>query len=293
MLYVYLTAMGCEQSVDIKVDSDAHKRKIDPTEIANLDVYVSTLSSAVASGLVVVKEFGLVSGTCARVKGQGGLNAQEAADVKKWAIENTHESESAKSMAIAKLRTKAKQAGANAVLGLQVDMESNEWRFGKEGRGLHSMTLATATGTACILADMNGVGQTMQVRPPGGGAPDAPPPKAPPASGFGGALGGAVVEIALPTGALGIKMNRVVGARHAVISSVAPGSPCERLLGLGDQITALGGVLGDVDCAGMTPSAITSALVAHKDTPGRLMHVIRAPATVVLASAGNCLYVDS
>ena len=286
--------MGSEQSVDIKVDSDAHKRKIDPTEIANLDVYVSTLSSAVASGLVVVKEFGLVSGTCARVKGQGGLNAQEAADVQKWAIRNTHESESAKSMAIAKLRTKAKQAGANAVLGLQVDMESNEWRFGKEGRGLHSMTLATATGTACILADMNGVGQTMQVRPPGGGAPDAPPPKAPPASGqFGGALGGAVVEIALPTGALGIKMNSVVGARHAVISSVAPGSPCERLLGLGDQITALGGVLGDVDCAGMTPSAITSALVAHKDTPGRLMHVIRAPATVVLASAGNCLYVDS
>ena len=280
--------------MDIKVDSDAHKRKIDPTEIANLDVYVSTLSSAVASGLVVVKEFGLVSGTCARVKGQGGLNAQEAADVKKWAIENTHESESAKSMAIAKLRTKAKRAGANAVLGLQVDMESNEWRFGKEGRGLHSMTLATATGTACILADMNGVGQTMQVRPPGGGAPDAPPPKAPPASGqFGGALGGTVVEIALPTGALGIKMNSVVGARHAVITSVAPGSPCERLLGPGDQITALGGVLGDVDCAGMTPSAITSALVAHKDTPGRLMHVIRAPATVVLASAGNCLYVDS
>ena len=149
--------MGCEQSVDIKVDSDAHKRKIDPTEIANLDVYVSTLSSAVASGLVVVKEFGLVSGTCARVKGQGGLNAQEAADVQKWAIRNTHESESAKSMAIAKLRTKAKQAGANAVLGLQVDMESNEWRFGKEGRGLHSMTLATATGTACILADMNAI----------------------------------------------------------------------------------------------------------------------------------------
>ena len=278
--------MGCEQSVDIKVDSDAHKRKIDPTEIANLDVYVSTLSSAVASGLVVVKEFGLVSGTCARVKGQGGLNAQEAADVKKWAIENTHESESAKSMAIAKLRTKAKRAGANAVLGLKVDMESNNW-------GNRSMTLATATGTACILADMNGVGQTMQVRPPGGGAPDAPPPKAPPASGFGGALGGAVVEIALPTGALGIKMNSVVGARHAVITSVAPGSPCERLLGPGDQITALGGVLGDVDCAGMTPSAITSALVAHKDTPGRLMHVIRAPATVVLASAGNCLYVDS
>ena len=132
-------------------------------------------------------------------------------------------------------------------------------------------------------------GEKMQVR-----VPDAPPPKAPPASGqFGGALGGTVVEIALPTGALGIKMNSVVGARHAVITSVAPGSPCERLLGPGDQITALGGVLGDVDCAGMTPSAITSTLVAHKDTPGRLMHVIRAPATVVLASAGNCLYVDS
>ena len=122
-----------------------------------------------------------------------------------------------------------------------------------------------------------------------------PMPHPAPTSGqFGGVLGGAVVEIALPTGALGIKVALpTVGARHAVITSVAPGSPCERLLGPGDQITALGGVLGDVDCAGMTPSAITSALVAHKDTPGRLMHVIRAPATVVLASAGNCLYVDS
>ena len=147
--------MGCEQSVDIKVDSDAHKRKIDPTEIANLDVYVSTLSKPVASGLVVAKVIGVLTGTCACAKGHVGANGQggnpeNAADVQKWAIENTHESESAKSLAIAKLRTKAKRAGANAVLGLKVDMESNNW-------GNRSMTLATATGTACTLADMNAI----------------------------------------------------------------------------------------------------------------------------------------
>ena len=88
------------------------------------------------------------------------------------------------------------------------------------------------------------------------------------------ALGGVVVEIALPTGALGIKID-LRGAAN-VITSVASGSPCERLLGPGDQIARLGGALGDVDCAGMMPSAITGALVALKDTPGRLVYVIKA-----------------
>mmetsp|Transcript_28463 Transcript_28463/g.66100 ORF Transcript_28463/g.66100 Transcript_28463/m.66100 type:complete len:162 (-) Transcript_28463:202-687(-) len=144
--------MGCEQSVDISIDPEktTEKRTVDPTETADLDVYVSTLSSPVASGLVVTKELGLVSGTCVKVKGRGNLNPMKAEDVQKWALENSFESEGAKLMAIGKLRTKAKQAGANAVLGMKVDMESEEWP-----NTSRSMTTATATGTACILADTN------------------------------------------------------------------------------------------------------------------------------------------
>ena len=144
--------MGCEQSVDISIDPDnaTEKRTINPAETADLDVYVSTLPSPVASGLVVVKELGLFTGTCVRVKGIGNLNPGNADDVHKWALENAFESESAKSMAIGKLRTKAKQAGANAVLGLKVDMEADAWP-----NTSRSMTLATATGTACVLADTN------------------------------------------------------------------------------------------------------------------------------------------
>ena len=243
MLYVYLTAMGCEQSVDIKVDSDAHKRKIDPTEIANLDVYVSTLSSAVASGLVVVKEFGLVSGTCARVKGQGGLNAQEAADVKKWAIENTHESESAKSMAIAKLRTKAKRAGANAVLGLKVDMESNNW-------GNRSMTLATATGTACTLADMNAIVLLSPENCLYVDAPAAQPPR----------------EVNLPAGPLGI----VFAQGSNIIAAVNETSPLRGIVGAGARVKAYAAPgCTEVDCTRLTDVEITALVAECRDQPGR------------------------
>jgi hypothetical protein len=63
--------MGCAASSDITVDGEelaAQRSKIDPMETADLDVYVSTLSSPVASGLVIVQELGLITGTFMRAK---------------------------------------------------------------------------------------------------------------------------------------------------------------------------------------------------------------------------------
>ena len=60
---------------------------------------------------------------------------------------NAVEAESARALAIGKLRTKAKKAGANAVLGLKVDIESDSY-----GQGTLGSTLVIAQGTACVVA---------------------------------------------------------------------------------------------------------------------------------------------
>lgn len=72
--------MGCTQS-DLTVDGEelaAQRSNIDPKETADLDVYVSTLSSPVASGLVVVQELGLITGTFMRAKARQQMVRQAA-----------------------------------------------------------------------------------------------------------------------------------------------------------------------------------------------------------------------
>jgi hypothetical protein len=63
-----------------------------------------------------------------------------------WVTTNAIEAESARALAIGKLRSKAKRAGANAVLGLKVDIESDTYA------GTLGSTLVIAQGTACVVA---------------------------------------------------------------------------------------------------------------------------------------------
>ena len=68
-----------------------------------------------AAGVQIVQEYGLISATFTRIK------ASATFSLAKWASDNAVEAESARAMALGKLRTKAKAAGANAV----VDIASN------------------------------------------------------------------------------------------------------------------------------------------------------------------------
>ena len=77
----HILAMGCAASSDLTVDGEelaAQRTNIDPQETADLDVYVSTLSSPVASGLVVVQELGLITGTFMRAKMRNQMVRQAA-----------------------------------------------------------------------------------------------------------------------------------------------------------------------------------------------------------------------
>lgn len=94
-----------------------------------------------AAGVQIVQEYGLISATFTRIK------ASATFSLAKWASDNAVEAESARAMALGKLRTKAKAAGANAVLGVKVDLETEEW-----GRGGGGMTTMMASGTAVLLA---------------------------------------------------------------------------------------------------------------------------------------------
>jgi uncharacterized protein YbjQ (UPF0145 family) len=139
---------GCE-SVDVSVDPEqaAKGRPKDPVETENLDIYVSTLGSPMVAGLVVVKEFGLVTGSFVKSKCGTFQSPQE------WVNSNALEAEKARSVAVGNVRKKAKEAGANAVIGLKIDVESTTRGQGSEW----SMTYVVATGTAVLLSD-----QTIQ-----------------------------------------------------------------------------------------------------------------------------------
>lgn len=99
------------------------------------------------AGLVVVKEFGLVTGSFVKSKCGTFQSPQE------WVNSNALEAEKARSVAVGNVRKKAKEAGANAVIGLKIDVESTTRGQGSEW----SMTYVVATGTAVLLSD-----QTIQ-----------------------------------------------------------------------------------------------------------------------------------
>ena len=112
-----------DTAVDVSLDGDqisAMRKAVDPAEVADLDVYVSSLDTPRHPGVEVVKEFGLVTATYTRVKKSRAYTGSYAERVQQWAAENALETETARAMAIGKLRSKAKAAGANAVLALSL-----------------------------------------------------------------------------------------------------------------------------------------------------------------------------
>ena len=107
--------------------------------INDLDIFLST--TEVIGDMQVIKNFGMVSttytGTRSRFS-QGNYNmatviANSAAGV-----------ESVRSHALASLRARAKLIGANAVIGVRIDLENTEF-------GGDTISVAIATGTAVLL----------------------------------------------------------------------------------------------------------------------------------------------
>lgn len=123
-------------SVDITVDDTqlAAARTFQPQELADLEVYCSTLPHPVAPDLRVVKELGFISSTFVRVKWRSSGN------IKSYVTQQAIEAESARSLAIGKLRSKAKNAGANAIFGIKMELETDG-----------PSTMVVASGTAVVV----------------------------------------------------------------------------------------------------------------------------------------------
>ena len=139
--------------LDVSVDGEAlaaSRTDINPLEFADLDVYVSTLTSLASPNLRVACELGYISATYTRCKQRrlvGGMQSM----ITQWVAESAMEAESARALAMGKLRSKAKQAGANAILGVKIDIEGDS-----VGNGSLSYTLVVATGTAVIVEPASG-----------------------------------------------------------------------------------------------------------------------------------------
>ena len=163
-------------------------------QLTDLDIYCSTLSGPIAPNLVVGREYGLISATFTRAKQRRQANSirqwvtENAREVRACA-QATHshaiyplalrptaklshrcksqhrlhphlhvcnsQAESARALAMANLRAKAKRAGANAILGVKVDIEG-------DSLGMLSYTLVVATGTAVVL---NATAQGIVINP--------------------------------------------------------------------------------------------------------------------------------
>jgi uncharacterized protein YbjQ (UPF0145 family) len=134
--------MCCEaKDDDIAIDATQLESN-DPREVADIDIYVSTLTSPLSTDLKVVREMGLISTTFVRAK-----RTLQYKGFENWVIEQSKEAESARALAMASLRTKAKSAGANALFGVKLDIE------GEQLDGRSGYTLIVATGTAVVLSN--------------------------------------------------------------------------------------------------------------------------------------------
>ena len=149
------------ENADVSLDGDAlaaMRKAIDPAEVADLDIYVSSLNAPRVPGVEVVKEFGLITATYTRVKKVQSYQGSYEQRVRQWAAENALEAETARALALGSLRSKAKSAGANAILSLAWDCETEEGPGGPGGLGGVGMTIMIATGTAVLLAgDLSGL----------------------------------------------------------------------------------------------------------------------------------------
>jgi uncharacterized protein YbjQ (UPF0145 family) len=124
--------------VSTTVDPDYHKTN-DESTTKDLDIFMSTTD--VIGDMQVRKNFGMVSSTYAGTKDRnlGMVN---------WPIlvGNIADGvELVRSNALAGLRSKAKMIGANAVIGVRIDVENTDI-------GIRSISVAVATGTAVLLS---------------------------------------------------------------------------------------------------------------------------------------------
>ena len=87
---------------------------IDNKSLVHPEIFVSTLGSCLEPGINVVKDHGYITSTVLKCKHGGGGGMQA------WLAQEMAEAEKGRALAIAKLRTKAAAAGANAILGLKV-----------------------------------------------------------------------------------------------------------------------------------------------------------------------------
>jgi uncharacterized protein YbjQ (UPF0145 family) len=117
----------------------------------DMDVFVSAMPSAPA-GNNIVEDFGLITMVVAkhRFTFQGNVGIQKILE------RDMAEAERARALALAKLRSKAKSIGANAVLAIKLDAEESKY----------GATFIHVMGNAVRLSVPAGSSQWSQSRPP-------------------------------------------------------------------------------------------------------------------------------
>ena len=124
--------MGCGSSAQVAT-ADSTERKIDVDEQADSDVFVTPLATANGGSFV---DLGLVTTTYVQCR-IGARSGDLSATITKYG----NDTDKARAMSLAKLRTRCKQMGGNAILSVRFDVETQG-----------AIKICVATGAAVILA---------------------------------------------------------------------------------------------------------------------------------------------
>jgi uncharacterized protein YbjQ (UPF0145 family) len=142
---VYEERPDCCCFIPIKVDvlvststDPTFRKPLDKDTLNDLDVFLSTTD--VIGDMQVIKNFGMVSATHTGTKSR-----QQSYGIPEMIANSAAGAESVRAHAFASLRARAKLIGANAVLGVKIDLESTD-------HGWHTISVAIATGTAVLLS---------------------------------------------------------------------------------------------------------------------------------------------
>jgi len=128
------------------VSSTSHKREVNKSTIEVIDLSKNDfiiVTTPTVAGYKIKKVLGMVTGLTPRTRGfggvfRGGLQSLKGGEVKAF----TSEIEKARVQATERAIEKAKEMGANAIIGM--DMETSDI-------GQTNITLISATGTAVII----------------------------------------------------------------------------------------------------------------------------------------------
>jgi uncharacterized protein YbjQ (UPF0145 family) len=129
-----------------EVSSTIHKREMGKSRIGVIDLHKSdfiVVTTPTVAGYKIRKVLGMVTGLTPRTRGMGGVfkgafQALKGGEVKAF----TSEIEKARVQATERAIEKAKEMGANAIIGM--DIETSDI-------GQTNITLISATGTAVII----------------------------------------------------------------------------------------------------------------------------------------------